>query len=101
MAQRVSLEDLITEAATQLRNAAEAAGDDPVMNFQECELEMAVSVENQGGGGVRIHVVELGGHRRKTNANTIRVRFSSLPERPIVLPVVTAAPSSEGKHPPG
>lgn len=93
MAQRVSLGDLITEAATQLRDAANAAGEDPVMSFQECELEMAVSVEHEGGGGIRIHVVELGGSRRKTNSNTVRVRFTNLPERPIVLSVAAPQPA--------
>ncbi|MFI5004170.1 MAG: trypco2 family protein [Solirubrobacterales bacterium] len=97
---RVSLTDLITQVTKELRLAADAAEDaEHVMSFKDCELELAVAVENEGGGGIRIHVLELGGRRTKTNSNTIRVRFTNLPERPIVLTAIQAEPSSPDQFP--
>jgi hypothetical protein len=98
VAQRVSLADLVAEVASQLRLAADRVQDAPdhVMRFQECELETAVSVDTEGGGGVKIWVIEVGGRRKRSESNTVRVRFTNLPETPLVLPVLTKAPVADG-----
>ena len=78
---QVELADLIDHVAEQLAEAERRAGEreGPVMKFQECELELAVSLETGGQGGLKVWVLELGGGRTKTNSNTITVKFGALP----------------------
>jgi hypothetical protein len=74
---RVPLAGLIDEVASQLLAAEQQAAkrDKPVMQFTECELEMAIAIEDEGQAGVKVWVFELSGGRTKTNSNTIRVKF--------------------------
>jgi Trypsin-co-occurring domain 2 len=69
--------DLVT---SELRQAAAKAHENknPIMEFDECELEMAVGVETGGSGELGIYVLKLGGTRTKTNSNTVRVTFKKL-----------------------
>jgi hypothetical protein len=85
---QVKLVDLIDQVAMQLLEAEDRAKKrgDRVMDFAECELEVAISVESGGKGGVRVWVLELGGGRTKTDTNTIKIRFTPRPERPIAVP---------------
>ncbi len=89
----LTLAELISDVTAQLRQAeAEAPRDSGVMQFKECELELAVSIEAEGRAGVRVYVVELGGGVTRASSNTIKVRFSSLPDRPVIVPGLSEVP---------
>lgn len=77
---KIALADMLAQVAKEIRAAHEAAsaGEDPVMKFQECELEFAVEIENKGEGGVNIWCLKLGGGRKKTESNTVKVKYSSV-----------------------
>jgi hypothetical protein len=92
---QVTLVELIDEVAAQLLEAEERAATraDRVMQFAECDLELAISVETGGKGGLKIWVIELGGDRTKTNTNTIKVKFKARPQHIVAVP---AALEGEG-----
>ena len=79
---KVKLADLIDHVAQELAEAERraAAREKRVMRFKEAQLELAVSVETEGGGGLKVWVIELGGGRTKTDSNTITVTLSALPD---------------------
>jgi hypothetical protein len=64
------------ERAQSLRDAGEKP--DPIMQFEECELEMAVEIELSGKAETNVWVFKLGGGVKKTDANTIKVKFKRL-----------------------
>ena len=87
-AAKVELAELIDYVAAQLTEAARRAVARPerVMQFKEATLELAVSVETGGQGGLRVWVLELGGSRTKTNSNTIAVTLAALPDGSLAFP---------------
>jgi len=78
---KVGLGDLIDHIASELSAAEKRARarEGHVMQFDECELEMAIEIETGAGGGVKVWVFELSGDRKKTDSNTITVRFKAVP----------------------
>lgn len=86
MPDRIALSDLIDYVATALTQAQQKAQQrgQAVMQFSECQIECAVEVEKEGGGGIKVWILELRGGAKKTEHNTITVRFSSIPDRPVV-----------------
>jgi hypothetical protein len=87
VANRFPLSDLIDVVTNELRIASSnaAAQGSQIMQFAECELEMAIDVEKNGSGGINVWVVQLGGGAKKTDSNTIRVTFKALPEAAMVF----------------
>jgi Trypsin-co-occurring domain 2 len=78
---QVELADLLDYVATQLSTAADRAKERPtaVMEFLECELDMAIQIEANAKAGIRVWVVELGGGIKRSDTNTIKLKFRGLP----------------------
>ena len=76
--EKIPLTALIESVTNELRTAerqAKAGGAEPIMQFEECEVEMAVEIEASAQGEVSIWVLKLGAGGKRTSANTIRVTF--------------------------
>lgn len=88
---RIPLSQLIEVVSAELRKAESQASrrTDHIMQFEECELEMAVEVETGGQGELNIWVFKLGGDRKKTDSNTIRVKFKRLQDVSLAFPAQT------------
>lgn len=90
---RIPLAELLEDITSELRQAHEKAmaGRNPVMRFQECDLEFAIDVEAKAEGGFHIWVVNLGGGVKRTESNTIKIKYSALDGPPgssdIVAPI--------------
>jgi hypothetical protein len=90
---RVPLAELLEDITSELRQIHKKAmaGRNPIMRFQECELEFAIDVEDKVEGGFHIWVVKLGGGVKRTESNTIKIKYSALSGPPgssdIVAPV--------------
>lgn len=97
MANKFPLSDLIQVVTTELRTAAEDAAQhgNQIMQFAECELEMAIDVEKNASGGISVWVVQLGGGAKKTDTNTIRVTFKALDQNPQIY-IQDATPEAPG-----
>ncbi len=75
---KIPLSDLIELVTSELLKAEQQAKRraNPIMEFQECELEMAIEVETGASGEANVWVFKVGGSAKKTDSNTIRIKFS-------------------------
>ena len=88
---RIQLSKLLDYIGTQIRDAHQKAteADKAVMKFQECELELAIEAEDQGEAGLKVWVLQLGGSSKRTESNTIKVKYTALAlSEPIVAAVI-------------
>jgi hypothetical protein len=78
----VELSDLITYVSTQLIEASKGvpARGGPVMTFDQCTLEMTVTVAKDANAGIKVYVVTLGGEVSKAETHTITTTFKALPD---------------------
>jgi hypothetical protein len=85
MAEQIRLADLLQSIGSELMQANERAiqRGKTMMLFKECELEFAVDLEKGGSGGFTIWVIKLEGGVKKTEHNTIRLKFDANPAEPI------------------
>jgi copper(I)-binding protein len=86
---RIPLSELLAHITTEIRDIHEKAmaHGDPVMKFKECECEFAIEAEDKAGGGFHVWVLKLGGGRKRTESNTIKIKYSALEGREMVAPV--------------
>lgn len=85
---RIELSQLLRYVSQELQDAdaaAKAAGS-PVMQFDECRLEFAVSAEKQASGGVKVWVLNLGGGAKKSESHTLTVTMKAIPGKTVVAP---------------
>jgi Trypsin-co-occurring domain 2 len=77
---RIPLAGLLGFISSELRAAHESAMRDgrPTMRFQECELEFAIEAEGKTGGGVQVYVLKLEGGVKRTETNTIKIKYVAL-----------------------
>jgi Trypsin-co-occurring domain 2 len=77
---RIPLAGLLGFISSELRAAHESAMRDgrPMMRFQECELEFANEAEGKAGGGVQVYVLKLEGGVKRTETNTIKIKYVAL-----------------------
>jgi hypothetical protein len=88
MANKIPLSEVLEHVAGELVEAdrkARARGFE-VMQFGECEIEFAIETEKSGSGGVQVWVLELGGEIKRSEVNTIRIKFTSNPQHPVGAP---------------
>lgn len=50
------------------------------MSFSECEIDCAIDVEVKAGGGFHVWVLNLDAGGKRTEKNTIKVKYAALPE---------------------
>lgn len=74
--ERFPLADMISVLESQLREAARRsvdAGDGVALRVKECTVELGMSWERMGDGGIQLWIVKLGAGVDKTNTETITV----------------------------
>ena len=88
---RFPLADVLANVAEELVRADEMARSRgrAVMQFEECEVELAVTVEVEAEGGFKVWVVNLSGKAKREEANSLRVKMKAIPGSPIQAPQVT------------
>jgi hypothetical protein len=79
-----SLAELIQHTTDELRRVREARSDrDPVMLFEKCELELAVTVKADVGGGIRFWVVDASSKVAGETVSKVKVSFRDHPDFPL------------------
>jgi hypothetical protein len=80
MSKEIKLADLLSHISDQLMEADERSrkSGKATMQFEECEIEFAAKIEGNAEAGVNISVLKLGGGIKKSDSNTIRIKFKSL-----------------------
>jgi hypothetical protein len=75
-----SLSELIESTADELRIAHEKVrGQDPVMQFDGCQLELAVTVKGEAGGGVKFLAVNASTKVAGETVSKVKLNFTASP----------------------
>jgi hypothetical protein len=95
MANKIPLSEVLGNISEELLKAHQNAQKRgfATMNFNECEIEFAIEAEKSGSGGVQVWVLELGGEIKKSEANTIRVKFTANPQQSFSAPARIPGPA--------
>ena len=85
MITEIPLSEVLEEISAELKKAAENANSSgsATMQFEECEIEFAVKVEKDAKGGLKVWMLNLGGSIKKSDSNTIKIKFKKIEENPI------------------
>ena len=97
----IPLGQLLDVVSREIRDADERArqnGIEPTMRFTECEIDCAIDVEHKEDGSIDIWVLKLGGDAKRTEKNTIKVKYTSIPDRQYVA-MVTDVEDTINKQP--
>jgi len=101
---RIPLGELLEYIAGEIRDIHRKAiaHGEPVMKFKECEFEFAIEAESKAEGGFHVWVLNLGGGVKRTESNTIKIKYSALGDHEMVAQVEAAAgtrpkPKRQGK----
>lgn len=90
-----TLAQLIETTANELRAVRDKGEKDAVIQFTGCELELAVTVSAEAGGGVKFWLVDLSGKGKAETVSKVKLSFGPLPGSVIAA----AAKSGTGKGP--
>jgi hypothetical protein len=82
--QKFALAEVLDHITDEIRKAHARSADQggPVMQFEECEFEFAIEAEKEASGGLKVWIINLGGGAKRTDSNTIRVKYTKIPGRP-------------------
>ena len=96
---RVPLGEILDYISAELRKAHKKAisHGTPIMKFQECEFEFAIEIGQEAEAGVQVWVLKLGGKAKKSEKNTIKIKYTALEGSEVVAEI--AAPKKERKKP--
>lgn len=74
-----TLAQLIETTADELRTVGKIPKDDAVMQFTGCELELAVKVSAEAGGGIKFWLVDLSAKGSAETISKVKLSFGPLP----------------------
>jgi hypothetical protein len=97
---RIQLSEVLKMVGAEIRRAHRSATDKhsedkPVMRFRDCELEFAIEIEAKGEGKFDIWVAKIGTGVKRTESNSIKIRYSALEDNPQVA-IVEGKPGTLG-----
>jgi len=96
---RIEISEVLKNISDELWQANEQAkqSNKATMVFTECEIEFAIETEAKANAGVKIYVVNLGGDAKRSDKNTVKLKFTALSEKPFVaLGTADVSPQSAG-----
>jgi len=81
MSDKIQLSEMLDHISLELLEAQRKAHErgQATMQFSECEIEFAVETTKEAGVGIRVWISELKAGAKKTDSNTVRIKFSSIP----------------------
>jgi hypothetical protein len=85
MSEKIQLSEMLDHISLELLEAQKkaTARGQATMQFSECEIEFAVETTKEAEGGIKVWISELKAGAKKTDSNTIRIKFSSIPDKPV------------------
>jgi Trypsin-co-occurring domain 2 len=94
---RIPLAEVLNYVSAELWQAHTAATErgNALMQFHECELEFALDVEVNAEGGFHVWVMKLGGGAKRTESNTIKIKYTALEGNRVVAPVLKSEDGGE------
>src|SRR5262249_18403125 len=78
----LTLSELIVSTSNELRVAHEKVKDqDTVMRFNGCDLELAVTVKGEAGGGIKFWVADASTKVAGETVSKVKLSFGAIPGR--------------------
>lgn len=75
----ISLSELVQQTADELRKVKhQAPKDGAVLEFKECELELAVTFSGEGGAGLKFWIVSTEAKVSAEQVSKIKLSFSAV-----------------------
>jgi hypothetical protein len=75
-----TLSELIVSTSNDLRAAREKVkGQDAVMQFKGCDLELAVTVKGEAGGGIKFWIVDASTKIAGETVSKVKLSFGPIP----------------------
>lgn len=75
---QLTLSELIKDTSAQIRQARDEAPKDTVMQFERCELELAVSLVNDGSGKIKFLVFSAGLGAKEGTISKVKLSFGPI-----------------------
>ena len=75
---KFTLGQLIEQTAAELRELQKKPQQDAVMQFTNCELELAVTVSAELGGGIKFTLIDFSAKGSAENASKVKLSFGPL-----------------------
>lgn len=89
-----TLADLIVTTADELRKVRNKAPKDAVLEFKSCEMELAVTVGAEVGGGIKFWFADASAKAKGETVSKVKLSFGPLSDNGVV-----AAARSRAKRP--
>lgn len=77
----IGLAELIERVRQELLSAGPDLGEVPIFSVDEVSLELQVTVRREGGGGINIQVIELGGKVGRDDVHTVKLTLTPLVDK--------------------
>ena len=90
-----TLSQLIETTASELRAVRAKQPADAVMQFQGCEMELAVSIGAEAGGGIKFWLMDASAKAKGETVSKVKLSFGPLPGQ-----VIAAIAKGGGKGKP-
>jgi hypothetical protein len=83
---KIPLSDVLEHISNELWKANERALNSgrATMQFSECEIEFAIETEGKGETGIKLYFVNIGGELKRSETNTMKIKFNPIPGQPII-----------------
>ncbi len=77
--EEIEISNLITSLADGIRKAKiESASASPVIELQDCEVELAVTAKVGANGGIKFWIVSAGADAEASTVSKVKLRFTSV-----------------------
>lgn len=92
-----TLAQLIETTAKELRSVRDNSSDDAVIQFTGCEIELAVTVGAEVGGGIKFWIGDLSGKAKAETVSKVKLSFGPLGDT--VIAAAAKTPLGKGPKP--
>jgi len=83
MQQKIPIAELARHVRNELETIHKAAAGDALLRLSECEFEFALEAELEAAGGIKVWLLDLRGGGKKSESNTVRIKYSSIPGKAV------------------
>ena len=87
MSESIGLAELIQQVKQELLTPPEDENNIPFLSVESLELELQVTVKKEGKGGIKIHVLDIGGGGSRDDVQKVKIKLSPLVNKETLLKI--------------
>jgi hypothetical protein len=94
MNNKITVSEMLAEISSELNKAHKSAAEQGIatMQFEGCEIELAVKADKDISGHLKVWLLDIGAGAKKTESNTIKLKFSRINSNLIQAPAKIDGP---------